>query len=1088
MIFKKIIAAIAVFVFVILLCAKRPAFAMLQPSAKEFDNFARIVFEFESPVEYNAEIKDDYLELRFSSPVSYDLSYFLENLKGYIKSVDVSQNYKVIYIGLKKNYVLRSFDNNNAIYIDLLGEPFKQIEKNSRYLNVNTEIYEGFCRFTISDDEPIFYKLEKQKEQTKIIIKTNKDIDFQSLIAKLPEDLKKTKIISGENEITISIPSIFLSSFKLNKKAVIDVIYPITPKVSHSQNIVKDKNSIIKNALDKEKELANKNEKQKISQYLSKEENQQSRIVSLNFPWRRSTAMSVFKRAGYVWLVFDRKEDIDLNKIKQMGSDVILDIVNIPYKRATVLRILTLHNFYPYVRKEGLLWIVDLINKDSMPQNKIKVETKYKNKGELELFIPVQDASKMLPIVDPAVGDEMLVIPTFSQGYGIFPNREYMEFEMPETAQGIVFTPKSDDININLFNNGVEVTSNLEGGVTLSGNSFLGHITNIKKEDVFKAFDFSRWNSFRGAKSKLDRFDLNLRLSISSEEEIPKLRMELARYYIVNDMPAEAMGVIRLLERNSDYNNTGAFFALKGLTNFLMQRYKEAAEAFFDKSLNNEIEAQLFKNLSLAAADEKNSAKFASNILETLYSADDYPDFLKNKINLIALKSAFYEGKEMLVNKTCEYLSKAELSNAEKANFLYYLALIEQNKLNFYNSQKDLKDAIALDDRKYSTLAAKELVLQQLQTGLLDFKKAAQILQTLRMSWRGDEFEINLVEILADLYEQDGNYSALLRLLKDAVIVFQKEAQSQAFAAKMNQNFIDYYLNPNVGEHSPVEALAIYKEFNDLVPDNELGIKITKQLADRLISVDLLNDASMLLLSLLENKNTPLKEKPILGARLALVYLINNKPAEAIITLKNTDNEFMNSELKKQRLYLMVRALADIGKFRGALALIEDDKSEEALLLKLDIYWSNKLWRSAADTLHLLVKKPVKGKPIDKKQALLILDWITALKLDGREQIVTLIEKNFKPFFTGNEFEEIFNLLTNNSDPKNLNEITEQIDQAKKFQRFLGGHLEKIKASGLSSVYDDKKQSENINNNNQNTENPQATPLEESKTTPIEQE
>ena len=86
-----------------------------------------------------------------------------------------------------------------------------------------------------------------------------------------------------------------------------------------------------------------------------------------------------------------------------------------------------------------------------------------------------------------------------------------------------------------------------------------------------------------------------------------------------------------------------------------------------------------------------------------------------------------------------------------------------------------------------------------------------------------------------------------------------------------------------------------------------------RKLADRLVAVDLLDQAAELLQYQVD-KRLEGSARAQVAAKLAMVYLANRKPDLAITALRSTRIADLSGELRQQRLLLEARAQSDIGR------------------------------------------------------------------------------------------------------------------------------------------------------------------------------
>src|SRR5262249_10376931 len=81
------------------------------------------------------------------------------------------------------------------------------------------------------------------------------------------------------------------------------------------------------------------------------------------------------------------------------------------------------------------------------------------------------------------------------------------------------------------------------------------------------------------------------------------------------------------------------------------------------------------------------------------------------------------------------------------------------------------------------------------------------------------------------------------------------------------------------------------------------------RLADRLVAVDLLDQAAELLQHQVDHRLQGAARAQV-ATRLAIVYLMNRKPDRALATLRATRSADLTNDMRNQRLLLEARALS----------------------------------------------------------------------------------------------------------------------------------------------------------------------------------
>jgi hypothetical protein len=151
----------------------------------------------------------------------------------------------------------------------------------------------------------------------------------------------------------------------------------------------------------------------------------------------------------------------------------------------------------------------------------------------------------------------------------------------------------------------------------------------------------------------------------------------------------------------------------------------------------------------------------------------------------------------------------------------------------------------------------------------------------------------------------------------------------------------------------PIEALALFYDFRELTPIGRRGDEMIRRLADRLVSVDLLDQAADLLQYQVDNRLQGAARAQV-ATRLAVIYLMNRKADRALAVLRATRSADLTNELRNQRLLLEARALSDMGRHDLALEVIGNVDGRAAIRLRSDIQWAAKHWREAAEQIELM--------------------------------------------------------------------------------------------------------------------------------------
>ncbi len=334
-------------------------------------------------------------------------------------------------------------------------------------------------------------------------------------------------------------------------------------------------------------------------------------------------------------------------------------------------------------------------------------------------------------------------------------------------------------------------------------------------------------------------------------------------------------------------------------------------------------------------------------------------------------------------------------------------------------------------------------------------REATEDLERQRFAWRGDNREFDLLRRLGALYLEQDKYREALQTLRQAATHFRDHPDAKAVTKLMSDTFNDLYLNNKADVLPPVMAIAIYEEFKELTPAGALGDKMIQNLADRLVGVDLLDQAAALLDGQIKYRLQG-SEKARVGARLALIHLLEQKYKDAEQAIRTTAGPGLSPELTQQRNHLLVQALMNQQRYADALAVIEKDESLDGELLRSEVYWTMGDWNEAAQALQRLVVDSgiQRGQSLDPKQARYMLNLATAMTLSGNERGLARVRANFGAAMDQTEFAKAFDLIAARPAAGLISpeSVDARVAVAQNFKSFLTAYRERLEKNPLSAI------------------------------------
>lgn len=777
-------------------------------------------------------------------------------------------------------------------------------------------------------------------------------------------------------------------------------------------------------------------------------ESKSSQSISLSFPWNIPVGLAVFQRGDYLWIVFDHAQSINIEEMAATAAPLAEELIQIPNYQALILRLKLKDNTFYTVRKEGLLWVVDLLNKPFPDEQHkyMQAFTQYDSRRQPYLFIPIPNTGNIVSTLDPEIGDTLIIAPSIDIGIGTERPYTYPDLDILSSYQGIIVVSKTNDIVVNRATTGISIQA-YNRGLNISHNlDILKRQALLSQEEA----DISPLNTAGRAELMSMPFleaeeQLKNDIAQAPEEQKNKARLELAKYYVMKGLGTNALSIINSIKKSdSPEAKTERLHGLSGVANFLANRYEAAVEDFSYGKLPSINEAVFWRTLSEAAIEYKDEHN--AMLLSFISLIRDYPDEVKDRIALVGARIALNAGDDLSTQNFIDILknSKHPERLVPAVHYLTAKKLVLQGSP--MSAVNEYKKILPLDSLKYTSLARKEIVSLGLKLNLFPIDKAIAEYERLRYAWGERTFKLSLLDGLADMYARKKDYHNALRTLQE-LRDYADSDQKEAVENRMVRLFENIYVHNEADNMSALKALALYDDYEWLAAQSSQYNTIVQKLSDRLVAVDLLDRAENLLSNQIKNVPMTPIDRAKTGTRLALVYLFNDKDGEALRLLDDTEHASIPETLSLQRKIIRAKALSNMGKQQEALNLLKDDYSRNAILLKSEIFWNAGLWGPASDNIKYLIEKPIPGQPLSEEQIGYILDWATALKKSGKETVIVRLRNKFMPYFKDTKYYSVFNLLTGQleEDKIDINSINKMINDVAAFSNFTKIYADSLK-------------------------------------------
>ncbi|MBO6580554.1 MAG: hypothetical protein JJ972_16140 [Thalassospira sp.] len=783
--------------------------------------------------------------------------------------------------------------------------------------------------------------------------------------------------------------------------------------------------------------------------------------LTLGFPFGQPGGAAVWSRAGFLWLAFDVRANLNLDNVRQQAAQIVGVVEQIESPYATIVRMTIPEGIGLYTgRSETGDWRITMQQGIMQPVEKLGPSIELDEQTRARLIVPLEDVGPIIPIDDPEVGDTLRVTTTTQNGYGIEVALRYPEFEVLPSVQGVVVAPMNDSVQVAGRDDGQAVIVTAEDGLNISpeGARLLASATGVRaqtgdgREGLI--FELDDWR--RGGLDQYNKTIRGLRRKIaeSGDEHRNKARLDLAQYYLANGLGPEADAVISAMEHDDPLiAQRLQFRALKAAVKFLNREYEEAERLLEDERLRKIPEMQLWRAVTLAARGRPNEG--ARDLLESVHILDYYPPELLSRLVPIATEQALIVGNpEAGMDMIEKMLVTPGLSESKIMDIQYLKGIFEEEAGELEQAVATWDQVAEGENRKARAHAIFDRTELLMRLERLTVEDAIEQLQKLRFAWRGDAFEMALLKRIGELQIENKDFREGLNTLRQVAIFFPNMPVATEATDMMHKTFENLYLGDEINNISAIKAVALYDEFRELTPAGDKGDELIRRLADRMVDVELFERAEELLEHQVDFRLTGV-EKARVGARLALVYLLDSKPEETIRSIDETEVPGVSDELATQRRHLRARALLDTDRGVEAIASLEGDYSRNAELLRIDHYRNTRDYMSAAETFQRLVgEEPFDENGISDERGRYMLNWAVNLAMAGQERTLNMLKRRYGEVMAQSPYAEAFSLITSSPTQGLIDyrTLADRVDEVEEFQGFLATYRDQLEKSQLSAI------------------------------------
>lgn len=807
--------------------------------------------------------------------------------------------------------------------------------------------------------------------------------------------------------------------------------------------------------------------------------------TTLSFPWKERTASALFRRGNDIWLIFSKTRDVNLPLLRTILPKPVVKLTQYDYPKNTVLRFTTDGSVNARIEQPEGSYGWDVVfgavsGKAKLPATVVVDAID----ATPRLLLGAFDVAPALRFYDPNAGDALVIIPSFENGRGVLNARRFPEIEVLASPQGIAMVSGRSDLAFEPTRAGLVVGSK-SGGLSLSERlpqlegkaPVAGESANSGVQLPYDAW-YVPPEKFRD--TELERLKA---ITHAGDTDKPAAMFELVKLYLSYGFGSEALGMLSVIQAQYPEFYVNNKLALLHAAAYLMDYHIEQAAALLEApELSTLEEAILWREAVAVFAPGINTAQAiqeaaisqipvagtdsANNVAPPATPETEgetptppaeataekpvfhflkynknfirfYPPRIRQRLAQIAADAYLADGQEEKALATYDTLVKDNLLDPVRHDAEFALGRTAEKKGEF-DQAYEIYDRMAAqtDDRRIAVRARHAGAMLRYTQKKITADEAAEILEGAHTSWRGDAVDEAILRSLVGIYDEAKRYDNVLRTYKTILEIFPATPDALAISNSMSNLFERVFLDGLAEEMQPLKALSLFYEFRDLTPLGEKGDKMIQKLADRLAAIDLLERATQLLDNQIKFRATG-EARSQIGARLALLYLLDRKPQEALNTLEVTNFGGNTGGLVAQRRQLTAEALTKLGKHEEALGVVMNDPTPTGALLKLDILWALQDWPSIVNQAEdILNSRSNLTEPLSNTETEVLLKLALGYAFESDYTQLRYLRDYYANLIPDNGYKQIFEFITNDTsplDPEDFALLAQQITRTESF-------------------------------------------------------
>jgi hypothetical protein len=1026
-------------------------------SASEMNGFGRVIFAMSKGVKAQVRSSSGVIVLTFDESINVDLEKLVAQAPSYLSVARRDPDGKTVRFATRRTLRTSLMEAGEKLFLDLLPENWQglppslpqdvveqlarrardaeeQLRKTQRdrekreLRDMTARVGTGptFTRLIFDIGQTVPVEINRDGDQLTLIFDAALRFDPASVRAMLPETVQSFQAEARGGMLTVTIAVVArteMRAFREDDTVIVDfpkpadigreaeVVLPALSRPAPAADVAAKPPAAISVA--PRAQPAAVRAVSDGSQILRPRLSKNGDGLQIEVPFLVSVPAAAFLRNDVLWMVFDTK---DLIEAIPVPDGLKADVARIDVDRAagaSIVRI-TLQtpqaiSFNPSENGPG--WTASIGKTAARPTEPLLLRRGVAENGRTILSAKLPSLGQIFWIDDPDTGDRLGIVTANGPAFGLSKPQSFVELTAWPTAHGLALSPRSDDVVVNVGLDEVRISR--DNGLTVSLGVPEGNVsTGEGTKDLLLDVDF--WRAASKGSTRDRGNELFRAAADAAKRDKTEARLKLAQFRLANGDGPEASGILKVIEQDDPTAvATKPIMLLRAIAAIETKQYKEAARILGEPAIALEPEAALWRGVM-----EARNLRWTPALIgfrQSMEALDRYPDELQLGLRGLVVEAAIENQDAAFAAQQLDIYERLKSHDRDPGELALLRGRIAELQGRLPDAAANYDQGTRSRHRGIEAESRLKRVSLQVSDNKINRNAAMAELETIKMMWRRGETEVRALHTLGEMYAADNRWRDAFGAARRTTEIMPDHPLSRQLHDAMAKRFEALFLDGKADQLSKVEAVGLFYDFRNLMPISRRGDEIVRRLADRLADLDLLDQAAELLQHQVDNRLGGVMRARV-AARLAVLHLLNRKPAEAVQALKTSRSNDLPEDIRRGRLLLEARGLSELSRTDLALEILSTQQGDDVDHLRADVLWRGKRWREAGEAFEKLLGDRWQGADAltDRERSDIMRAGVAYVLADDRLALDRLRQK-FSPKMADSIDSRAFLLVTSDS-------------------------------------------------------------------------